>query len=499
MRKLVALFLVLLPVLAFATVPPSQDFVKPGQYGSIFDLPFIYEKGQPSELVWFVAPALLVCIGFTVLAYMAGEAMEMPTIKAFAKNEVLELGNTIVIFVFIVAALGAFSLAAERMYPNITYTNTSGEQLAHNGECGYYYDDPQNPLHKPTMFSMADYFLGCQPYWDAHQTGDGGVLLPRLVEIYGSLMQLETILGILSTLGAQVNLPQASIMLPSVSISFHAGLTVVSEAHTVIVDMIGLSIVTVVGQKVLLEFVYASVLKYFLPFGILLRAIPITRKTGSTVIAVCLVFYFVYPASIMINKYIFDTYVTMGTYAPGDTHAEQMPYTMIGKRVDFIEYQNALQMCQAAQTEDPAAIEKLWDKWGGAVDSLEKTKNEIYFTPSGDVLDNTPSYKGVERAGFKQRFLYSFLGVVNAVFNVDKIGGLFAAFMPAQLGAVFGPPALGTYFYDAITDELTVATQFLTWNFIFIVISIVITLTLFKDISMAIGGETRIFGITKLV
>lgn len=497
MRKLFVLFLVLLPFLAFATLP-ADDFVKPKQYGSIFDLPFIYEKGQPSELVWFVAPALLVCIGFTVLAYMAGEAMEMPTIKAFAKNEVLELGNTIVIFAFIVVALGAFSLAAERMYPHIEYTTTAGVQ-ANSGECGYYHDDPYNhpgtPEHKPTMFSMADYFLGCQPYWDSHQTGSGGVLLPRLVEVYTSLMQLETILGVLSTLGAQVNLPQASIILPSVSISFHAGLTVVSEAHTVIVDMIGLSIVTVVGQKVLLEFIYASVLKYFLPLGILLRAIPITRKTGSTVIAVCLVFYFVYPSSIMINKYIFDTYVTMGTYAPGDTHAQQTQYTSLGKRVDFVKYQNALEMCTEAQEEDPGAIERAWDKWGEAVESLEDTKNQIYFTPS----DDTPSYKGVERAGFKHRFINSFLGVMNAVFNVDRIGGIIAAFMPSQLGMVFGPPALGTYFYDAITDELTVATQFLAWNFIFIVISIVITLTLFKDISMAIGGETRIFGITKLV
>ena len=478
MRKLFVLLLVLLPILACATVPAaSANYTKPGHYDSIFQLP--YDHGQPTELAVFAGPAILVCIALAVLAYMAGEALDMPTIKAYAKGEVLELGNTIVIFVFILAALFVFSLAAQRLYPNIVYT-TAGGGVTPSGVCGYYATDPLNPSHTPTMFSMADYFLGCQPYWDKDKTGYG-VLLPKLIEMYTSLMQLEALLGILSTLGAQVNLPSTALMQPSLSVAFHAGLTVVSDAHTLIVDAIGMTIVTVIGQKVLLEFIYTSVLRYFLPLGIFLRALPFTRKTGSTVIAVCVVFYFVYPSSIMINKYIFDTYVTLPT-------DEGAPYGGLSKRTDFVNYANAIEICTADPGSDMNTTIANW--WQGAWSGMEEYKDRVYFTPSEDV--NISAYQSLNRTDYKLRFLKTLMSTVNTVTNLNKIGGAFALFVPYA-------PLLGAYFYDAITHELTVATQFLTLYFIFIVLSIIFTLTLFKDISLAIGGETRVFGITKLV
>lgn len=477
MRKLLALLLVLLPVLASASLPQvtERHLNQSLGYQSFFGI--YYQHGSPLELIGFAGPALLVCIAFAVLTYMAGEALDMPTIKAYAKGEVLELGNTIVIFVFVLAALVVFALAAQRLYPNITYVDPVTTQEVSVGQCGFYVNDPlANPANPttPTMFSMADYFLGCQPYWDKDKTGYG-VLLPKLVEMYTSLMQLEAMLGILSTLGAQINLPNTALMQPSLSVAFHAGLTVVSDAHTIIVDAIGFTIVTVVAQKVLLEFIYMSVLKYFLPLGIFLRALPFTRKTGSTVIALCMVAYFVYPSSIMINKYIFDTYVTLPTESvPGQENPT--------RRIDFVEYENMLEVC----ADEPEG--KNW--WQNATAHMEEYKDRIYFTPSEDV--NISAHQTLNRTDYKLRFLSTLGSTLNTVANLDKIGGIFALFVPYA-------PLLGAYFYDAITHELTVATQFLTLNFIFVVISIVITLTLFKDISLAIGGEIRIFGITKLV
>jgi len=263
-------------------------------------------------------------------------------------------------------------------------------------------------------------------------------------------------------------------MQPSLSVAFHAGLTIVSDAHTLIVDAIGMAIVTVIGQKVLLEFIYMSVLKYFLPLGILLRALPFTRKTGSTIIAVCMVFYFVYPSSIMLNKYVFDTYVTLPTvHVPGSED--------ITRRMNFVNYTNVLEICAGIDHGEENEWQEMWT-------GMEEYKDDVYFTPS----DDTPAYQSQERTDYKKRTLYTLLSTINTVTNLDKVGGIFALFVPYA-------PLLGAYFYDAITHELTVATQFLTLNLIFVIISIIFTLTLFKDVSLAIGGEVRVFGITKLV
>lgn len=476
-RSLVLFSVLALLCLASISYAAEHSGIYPQQYGSIWDLggDANAPAGRPEQLVFAAMPAILIAVAFAALSYMAGEGLDMPSIKAHAKNEVLELGNTLVIFVFIVAALYVFSVAAEKMYPNINYFDTQG-QAANSGMCGYYYDDLNNPEHKPSMFSIADYFLGCMPRMlDPHQIGPengvfaaNGVFLPRLVEIYLSLMQLEFLLGILSTLAVSINLPQPVTILPGVSTSFHAGLAVVSDAHTVIVDAVGFSIVSVVAQKVILQFVYDTVLKFFLPFGILLRAFPITRKTGSTVIALCVVLYFVYPASILINKYMFDSYVTLPTLQEGGLE--------LNRRVDFANYSSAIE--RVTMDEEHS---------GGLLQSMEEYKNRIYFTPSQD------SEQYTENSQHTLRFFASMGAVVNALVNVDKMGGIIAFFFSPY------PPLLGAYFYDALTHELSVATQFLTWNVIFIVTSVFITLTLFKDISMLIGGETRIFGITKVV
>ena len=482
----------LLPLLLlalFCLAPVSyaaEEGVQPGEYSSIWDLTR-NSAGTPGELVFAAMPAILICIAFAVLSYMAGEGLDMPTIKAHAKNEVLELGNTFVIFAFIVAALFVFSVAAEKMYPNILYVDTDG-QPANSGMCGAYYEEERGPEgQQPTMFSIADYFLGCMPnMFDPKQIGPeggafgaNGVFLPRLTEIYLSLMQLEFLLGILSTFGVSINLPQPVTILPGISTSFHAGLVVVSDAHTVIVDAVGFSIVSVIAQKVILEFVFDTVLKFFLPFGILLRAFPVSRKTGSTVIALCCVLYFVYPSSILMNKFMFDTYVSMDAVSIGGGLD-----TGIGNRIDFVNYANAVEISagDGGHGEGGNPVENV-------IRGLEDYKNKIYFTPSEDV----EAYKSSERTQHSLRFMASMGAVLNSLVNVNSLGGFLSFFLSPY------PPLLGAYFYDALTHELTVATQFLTWNMIFIVNSVFITLTLFKDVSLALGGETRIFGITKVV
>ncbi len=66
-------------------------------------------------------------------------------------------------------------------------------------------------------------------------------------------------------------------------------------------------------------------------------------------------------------------------------------------------------------------------------------------------------------------------------------------------GFAAGPSLPVDFFYTVLVDQITVSAQWFVLNLLFLVNTLIITITLFRDISLAIGGEPRIFGMGKLV
>ena len=88
-------------------------------------------------------------------------------------------------------------------------------------------------------------------------------------------------------------------------------------------------------QKAFLVFVQNNMLGVFLPAGIIMRSIPLTRKAGGTLIAMALALYFVYPLSLALNKPIFDLYpVWSGQSSAASPSSGTLPLT--GKEVTFL-------------------------------------------------------------------------------------------------------------------------------------------------------------------
>ena len=66
----------------------------------------------------------------------------------------------------------------------------------------------------------------------------------------------------------------------------------------------------------MLNFIQTTAFTIFFPLGIVLRAFPITRKLGSTIIAVAIAFFFAFPLTILFNQYVY-THMVFGMHTYG--------------------------------------------------------------------------------------------------------------------------------------------------------------------------------------
>ena len=66
-------------------------------------------------------------------------------------------------------------------------------------------------------------------------------------------------------------------------------------------------------------------------------------------------------------------------------------------------------------------------------------------------------------------------------------------------GSILGPILPVDTLYMSLVDQITVSAQWFVLNLLFLINTLVISITIFRDVSLAIGGEPRIFGLSKLV
>jgi hypothetical protein len=419
----------------------------------------------PADLSWtpMAIAALLVGFAFAALAFMAGEFLSMPSIKAWVKGELYEHSLSAFIILIAIASVITLNWIAIGFVsqPNAqTYCN---ENLTHPE-----FDDP----NQYPVFTQAQFFLGCKPDPTDFIPMAGnfrGVMLAPMLSAYRHLIGIELVLGILSTMGFSTQQVTAIVTIPRLSFQPLIGMTIVSEAHIIVLDYIALGAGVIFSQKVLLQFIQESMLTIFLPFGLLFRAIPLTRKTGSTIIALCIAAYFVYPMSILINSQIFQNLTP----------------------INFAEYQNVLQICarQPGESDDHynTRIDGQVNAMKAAFDDVAtQSQNPNNINPqsqgkSWNVLDRYESSKEHFETGM-------WTSIKTALSSVWQ----FRSF-------ILDPNAWSEFFYAYIVDEITPTMQILALNILFLVNSIILTITFFRDISIAFGGEQRLFGVSKLI
>jgi len=312
------------------------------------------------------------------------------------------------------------------------------------------------------------------------------IIESRLIDQYKDLYMYEMLIGFLSTISFPIGSPLPGVGIISLSFSPFVGLTLLSNAHTMVVESIGYLITILWAKDFILIFCRDIVPLLLLPMGLVLRAVPFFRRTGSSIIAVSFAMYFVFPFALLLSNYlIFDVYKPVDfAYTPSsasfyDTDKSQEDVTG-----------------QVEEARGGEATQKLLDQF-----KAPGLSEKMFDDRSGDCASGNPIYRFFCSTGnIIQGVWNGTVAVVKTTFNILR----FMFSMTGDLVTnVFTNPAMpqstsaGLYYF--IIQEIMIVAPFLMLITLLTFIEIILTLTMYRNIALIIGGEAELIGISKVV
>jgi len=306
------------------------------------------------------------------------------------------------------------------------------------------------------------------------------ILFQKLKEMYTSMYLFEALIGFLSTISFPLGAPIAGTAVISFSLMPFDGLNLLSNAHTVVVESIGQLMTVVWAKEFILIFARDAIPIIFLPLGLVFRAIPFLRTTGSSIIAICFAGYFILPLAILFSNFlIFDIYQPADfVYAP----------TQVGV------YKTDLQ--ESTVTTDISESRKQ----GSELIQLFSSPGIAESATSSEECSGNPVAKSLCSAGVV------ISGVISGAWEFLKTVFKIWTFMMGFTGDFLSfwtnpllPSSASAGLYYFIIDSVVAHSQFLVLIVVTSVVEIIFTITMYRNIALIIGGELEIAGLTKLI
>ena len=330
--------------------------------------------------------------------------------------------------------------------------------------------------------------------------------------------------------GASLTLQFAEVGIgPSITLMPLIGLDDIINLHNMLSNQLVLIIAMVYARKLLLE-VAVAMLYVMLPVGLFLRFIPITRKTGSSIIALFLAVYYVFPLSVLFSDYI--------AYGPEG-------YRMI----DYNSFSNAgylkpyfAQYVKSIVTRAPTSIGGIVDIGEAPDIGLEAEKNEFekeYNITKEMNIDASQQRSDEEiLSGNAPLSTFSYTtpitgsgGIMNSFLNKLKLStiiefvlGLLSLLAHKVLGWIakktivgalayallkivpfiyllvkYNPFVVTLDFMSLILRELFMIGQLYAVSLVSLLLEITFTVTMYRQFGMILGGEVTLLGLTKVI
>lgn len=317
------------------------------------------------------------------------------------------------------------------------------------------------------------------------------IFFVKLRTMYTQLYLFEVLIGFLSTISFPIGSPLPGINIISFSFMPFDGLVLLVDAHTTVVEAIGFLIATLWAKEFLLLFSRDAIITILLPLGIVMRSFAWFRTTGSSLIALSVVLYFVYPLTLLFSNYlIFDLFNPSDfTFAP-----DQSVMSFYNKN------SNAPQ-----RTPGEIADELRMKQTQASNAFLEEFKSE------NDIVRKTTADPTGECGTYVPRILCSGWRLLQLGFNLVKelaitvwhIGEIMVRFVGGDLKSILlygtNPTGIAGGLYKFIIHELIQISQLIVLVIITSVVEIIISVTMYRNIAELIGGEVEIAGLAKLV
>lgn len=307
------------------------------------------------------------------------------------------------------------------------------------------------------------------------------VLFVKLRDIYVNLYLFEVLIGFLSTISFPIGSLLPGLNIISFTFMPFDGLVLLSNAHTVVVEAIGYTMMVIIAKQNLLEFAEHAVPLVLLPIGLILRAFPWYRGTGSSLITICVVLYFVYPLSVLLSNYlIFDAYKPANfAYAP--TVAEVAGFS--GQERTEAEMREYIE----SKNEEAEDMLHVFQEGGAIRASVQEACGTGL---RGLWCDIKNFFSGIWTA---------VTGLVHTVWTIGKAMWTFGGDMLRSILHGFLPSGATGGLYTFIVWEVVGVSQFIVLVLFTSVLEIIITVTSYRNIASLIGGEIEIAGLAKLV
>jgi hypothetical protein len=361
-----------------------------------------------------------------VLYYLFSKFLSSSQLEAFAREEFSQLVFTILIF----ASFAFFSI----------FLST----LASAAVCGGASCD---------HISLALYSLG--------------TVEKALASTYVRLYGYEFTIGLLSTVGFNIPLPVMPITMVWVSVSPFSGLEPVSNALVTLIESIGYLFGLAYGREMLVYFFRDITPTVLLPLGFAMRAMPFSRRTGSSIIAIAFAGYFAYPLSILLSNYMI-----IESGAANSMEAVNTP--------------PAAALCEPPGTPGTPEYENYVNNSNQAIaDNWEAQLNDLTGRGGGSSVSGLMA-GGLSTAfsGFSD-FFGAFFGAVTERYNFNLLSPNMSPFIH--------------FAYFFVISKIVLLAQFVIMVLVTFVFEIIITVTAFRSLSHVLGGEIEILGLTKVV
>ena len=374
-------------------------------------------QAVPNPVSPIVLAALMLGLLIIILYYLFSKFLSSPQLEAFAREEFSQFIFTILIF----ASFG------------ILYVSLSGISSA--AICGTL--DPPCDHMDVALYSL-------------------GLVRSLMMDTYFSLYAYEVVIGTFSTMGFYVPILITPFFFMWTSIQPLSGLEPLSNALVTVIESMGYLVGLAFGRERLIYF-FRDITPTLLAIGFLMRTMPFSRKTGSSIIAIVFAGFFAYPLSIILSHYMMFG---------GDLSIKGM---------DVVEPPTMPMMCSLSADDVDAQNRKIGEDWE------ELIGNRLYEDPDENIFE---------------MIIGTTIGLIEGVYD------LFTEFLPGfiekynfnLLSPNFMPFIHFAYFF--ITSRIISLAQIAILVLITFVFEVLLTVTAFRSVSQVLGGEIEILGLT---
>ncbi|VVB65459.1 Uncharacterised protein [Candidatus Gugararchaeum adminiculabundum] len=402
--------------------------------------------------------ALAVSFITTALSFMFSDVLNSPELKAWAKNEL----NEALISGFLVISLLTLLTISSSLIQGMTGSN--------------------------------DHFALGREYLEFMHT--------RLRTLYYSMLWKDFYIGIISSMGMSVPVPEPGILNIGMQLQPLLGLMQINNALTLLLDSVAVMEVSIVAQQAILDFVRDYALLVFLPIGLTLRAFVLTRKVGSTLIAVAVAMALVYPLALYLNLQIIENtsmaphqvnpYFYNESYKKGSVLTDTQKGVFGGLNLELSQSDSILKPSDSCP--DGTSPVSTSDSIAGLRSCFVKQVVEYdpYNKNSGVNCD--PSFYSCKlAAAYSNAKMFMKNIYVKSVTFFKTMYTFISNFM------FFSPADYANMAYASLMTDLDPVMQLMVAAVLLPFLDIIIVVTFFRSISLTLGGEAQLFGMQKYV